>query len=152
MVQPYDGEQHQVMLADGRAVPIERQTCSLTAITMTPWGPVTIWLALAVLPGEDDLLILGSKTLREKLDIDVMRQLRDTAVASGGSPRGTEPAPAEVPPSPPQIIGVRLVKVTMEAMQVADMEVETAGETNGFKDALLDREPDMMMDFGQQRK
>ena len=36
VVQPYDGEQYQVVLADGRAVPIERQTCSLTATIMTP--------------------------------------------------------------------------------------------------------------------
>ena len=39
MVQPYDGEQHQVVLADGWAVPIKRQTCSLTATIMTPWAP-----------------------------------------------------------------------------------------------------------------
>ena len=36
VVQPYDGEQHQVVLADGRAVPIERQTFSLMATIMTP--------------------------------------------------------------------------------------------------------------------
>ena len=35
VVQPFDGEHHQVALADGRAVPIERQTCSLTATIMT---------------------------------------------------------------------------------------------------------------------
>ena len=55
VVQPYDGEQDQVVLADGRAVPNERQTCSLTATIMTPWAPVTIRLALAVMPVEDDL-------------------------------------------------------------------------------------------------
>ena len=50
VVQPYDGEQYQVVLADGRAVPIERQTCSLTATIMMPWAPVTIRLALALCP------------------------------------------------------------------------------------------------------
>ena len=83
VVQPYDGEQHQEVLADGRAVQIERHTSSLTATIMTPWAPVTIRLALVVMPGEDDLLILGSKMLREKVSIDVMKQLRDTVAASG---------------------------------------------------------------------
>ena len=30
---------------------------------------------------------------------------------------------------------------------MADIEVEAAGETNGFENALLDREPEMMMSF-----
>ena len=116
MVQPYDGEQHQVVLADGRAVPIERQTCSLTATGMPPWAPVTIRLALAVMPGEDDWLVLGSKTLHEKLSVDVMKQLKDTAAASGGGASITEHAPAEVPAMPPEIMGMRRVTVTIEAM------------------------------------
>ena len=42
--------------------------------------------------------------------------------------------------------------VTMEVMQkVADIEVEAAGETNGFKDAFLDREPEMMMSFSDRK-
>ncbi|CAN0394168.1 unnamed protein product, partial [Ascophyllum nodosum] len=138
----------QVVVVDGRAIPIERQTCSLTATIMTPWAPVTIRLALAVMPGEDDLLVLGLKTLREKLSIDVMKQLRDRAAASAGGASNTEHAPAEIPAMSPEIIGVRRVAVTMEAMQqVADTEVEAAGETGGFKDALLDRVPKMMRDI-----
>ena len=147
VVQPYDGEQHQVVLADGQAVPIERQTCSLTTTLMTPWAPVTIRLALAVMPGEDDLLILGSKTLGEKLTIDVMKQLKDTTAASGGGASITEHAPAEVPAMPLEVIGVRREAVTMEARQMADIDVEAAGETNGFEDVLLDREPEIMMSF-----
>ena len=45
---------------------------------------------------------------------------------------------------PPEIIGMRRVAVTMEAMHLADIEVEAAGETNGFEDVLLNREPEMM--------
>ena len=138
-----------MVLADGRAVPIERQTCSLTATIMTPWAPVTIRLALAVMRGKYDLLILGSKTLREKLSIDVMKQLRDTAAGSGGGASRTEHAPAEVLTMPPEEIGVRSVAVIIEAMQqVAHIEVETAGETDGFKDVLLDMVSKMMMGFG----
>ena len=99
---------------------------------------MTIRLALAVMPGEDDFLILGSKTLRDKLSIDVMKQLRDTAAASGGGASTTEHASAEVPAMPPEIIGVRRVAVTMEAMQVADIESKADGETNGFEHLLED--------------
>ena len=49
---------------------------------------------------------------------------------------------------PPELIGVYRVAVTIEVMQkVADIQVEAAGETHGFKDALLDREPENMMSF-----
>ena len=143
----YDGEQHQVMLADGRAVPIERQTCLPTAIIMTPWAPVTFWLALAVMPGEDNLLILWSKMLREELSIGVMKQPRDTAAALGGDASSTKHAPAEVPAVLPEIVGVRLVAVMMEAIQVVEIEVEAAGETDGSR-TLLDRKPNVMMRFG----
>ena len=114
---------------------------------MTPWAPVTILLALAVMPGEDDLLIPGSKTLREKLSIDMMMQLRVTSAASGGGESITEHAPSELSVMPPEIIDVRRVAPTMEAMQLVDIEVEAAGETNGFEDVLLDREPEVMMHF-----
>ena len=99
------------------------------------------------MPGEDNLLNLGSKTLREKLSIDVMKQLRDTAAASEGDASITEHAPAEVPAMPPEIIGVRRVAVTIGTMQLADIEVEAAGEINWFEDVLLDRELEMMMSF-----
>ena len=81
------------------------------------------------MPGKDGLLVLGSKTLREKLSIDVMKQLRHTAAAWGGDASSTEQAPAEVPAMPLEVYGVRRVAIPMEAMQqVADIEVEAAGE------------------------
>ena len=42
-----------------------QQTFVLKVSDLTPWGPVVIQLAEAVLPGGDDVLILGSKTLRD---------------------------------------------------------------------------------------
>ena len=76
----------------------------------------------------DDLLVIGSKMLRENIDIDVMKQLMDTAATSGGGASSTGPARPEVSPMPPEMIGVRRVAVTMETMQVADIEKETTWE------------------------
>ena len=95
---------------------------------MMPWAPVTIWLALMVMPGEDELLFLRSKTLREKFSIDVMKQLRDTATATGNGTSSTENSLAEVPAMRPEIVGMHRAAVTMEVTQkVADIEVEAAG-------------------------
>ena len=48
-----------------------------------------------------------------------------------------------------EVIGVRRVVVTMEAMQqVADIEVGAAGKTDVFNDMLLGRGPRMMMGSG----
>lgn len=41
---------------------------------------MVIDLVLAFLPGDDDVLIVGSKTIRKCLRIDVVSSLRDTAV------------------------------------------------------------------------
>ena len=70
--------------ADRRAVSIKRQTSPLTVNIITPWALEAIRSALAVMRREDDLTIKESRTLREKLDIDVLEQLMDTAAASGG--------------------------------------------------------------------
>ena len=58
-----------------------------------------------------------------------MKQLMDTAATSGGGASSTEPARPKVTPMSPEIIGVRRVAVTMETMQVADIEKETTWET-----------------------
>lgn len=47
---------------------------------MTPWVPVVIDLAPAVLPGENGVLKIDSKSMRERLGIDIMSCLRDTAL------------------------------------------------------------------------
>ena len=42
----------------------------------TPWGLARFTMPFIVLPGRGDVVIIGQKTLREKLDIDVMAQLK----------------------------------------------------------------------------
>lgn len=53
------------------------------APVLTPWAPVVINLAMAVLYGGDNVLNLGSRTLYEQLKIDVMEGLKPKASGSG---------------------------------------------------------------------
>ena len=61
-----------VKLGDGHKMVVRNQTRTLQVVIGTPWGPELISDAFAVIPRNDSLLTLGSKTSREKLGIDVM--------------------------------------------------------------------------------
>ena len=89
---------------------------TLTVTITTPWAPVTIRLALVVMFEEDDSLILRSKTLCERLNIDEMQQMRGSAAASEGGASSTEATTAEVPARPSEVIRVRRVAFTIKSM------------------------------------
>ena len=55
---------------------VETQSCLLHLSIETPWGPVRFAMPLIVLPREGDVNIMAQKTLREKLSIIVMTQLK----------------------------------------------------------------------------
>ena len=57
---------------------------------------------LAVIPEEDDSFILESKTLREKLNVEVIKQLKYMAAASTGGANSMYPAVADMPASRPR--------------------------------------------------
>ena len=59
---------------------METQSCPLHLTTETPWGPVRFTMPFIVLPGGSDVVIIGQKTLREKLGIDVMAQLKTSVL------------------------------------------------------------------------
>ena len=52
------------------------QSCPLHLTIDTPRGTVRFTTPFIVLPGEGDVVIIGQKTLREKIGIDVMAQLK----------------------------------------------------------------------------
>ena len=84
-----------VQLANRPKVVAINQIPSLQVAIGTPWGPVVISTAFAVIPGTDSVLILGSKTLREKLGIDDMAYLK--CKAQGGD-RSSGDMPDDVGP------------------------------------------------------
>ena len=53
-----------VKLANGQKIVIRNQTRTLQVAIGTPWGSVGIHTAFAVIPGNDNVMIIRSKTLR----------------------------------------------------------------------------------------
>ena len=147
IVRPHDDDYHQVVLADRQTAAIGCQTCTLAATILTLWALVAIRLALPVMAREDGSLTLRSKMLCEKLNQNVMKQLRQTTAASGGGVSSMESAPAGVSALPSEVVGMRRVAVIIEVIkQVGDIEVEVARERDRFKNALLDLSPTITMD------
>ena len=68
------------------------------------------------MPEEDDSSTVGFKTLRETLDINAMKQLRNTTAVFGGGASSTKSAPAEISAMPPKKVCVHRVVIIMEAM------------------------------------
>ena len=69
---------------------IVTQSCPLHLTSETPWGSVRFTTPFIVLPGGDDVVIIGKKTLREKLGIDVMAQLKPSELKAHGREDGQE--------------------------------------------------------------
>ena len=73
-----------VVTSLGQECDIETQSCPLHLTIETLWGPVRFTMPFIVLPGEGDVVIIGQKTLREKLGIDVMAQLKASVLKAHG--------------------------------------------------------------------
>ena len=73
-----------VVTSLGQACDDETQSCPLHLTIETPWGPVRFTMPFMVLPGGGDLVIIGQKTLKERLGIDVMAQLKASALKAHG--------------------------------------------------------------------
>ena len=72
---PFEGGR-MAKVADGRRMPIAERTWRLQITLVTPWVPVLICVALAVIPGSDNVLVVGNKTLRERPELDVVSDLK----------------------------------------------------------------------------
>ena len=73
-----------VVTSLGQECDIETQSFQLVLTIETPWGSVRFTMPFIVLPGRSDVVIIGQKTLREKLGIDVMTQLKASVLKAHG--------------------------------------------------------------------
>ena len=71
---------HYATVADGRKVAMIERTGRVQVTLNAPRAPVVIGLVLAAIPGDDDVLIVRNKTMKDRLGIDVMACLNRTAI------------------------------------------------------------------------
>ena len=77
-----------VVTSLGQEGDIETHSCPLYLTIDTPWGPVQFTMPFIVLPGRGDVVVIGQKTPREKLGIDVMAQLKASVLKAQGRQDG----------------------------------------------------------------
>ena len=75
LTQTFVGHAHEVTSL-GQECDIETQSCPFHLTIEAPWIPVRFTVPFIVLPGGGDVDIIGQRTLKEKLGIDVMAQLK----------------------------------------------------------------------------
>ena len=73
-----------VVTSLGQECDIETQSYLLHLTIEAPWGPVRFTMPFMVLPSGGDVVIIGQKTLRAKLGIDVMAQLKASVLKAQG--------------------------------------------------------------------
>ena len=118
---------HEVRVADGRTLKVFRRTCPVRISLITNFGPVLLDpFPLAILPGIDDVLILGSPTL-ELLGLDVYAGLINKARTRADASRNMR--------STVNYIACRRVSIPQE-----DVHPEPAVERT------VDRGPEMVME------
>ena len=89
LTQAFVGHAH-VVTSLGQECDIVKQSCTLHLTIETPRGPVWFTMPNIVFPGGGDVVIIGQKTLREKLGIDVMAQLKASVLTSNWGGDGPE--------------------------------------------------------------
>lgn len=71
-------------MVDGRNVGVTLQTVPMDLTSTSACGDMHITLPFLIMTGNADFVIVGTKTLRENLDIDVMRQLKERLLREEG--------------------------------------------------------------------
>ena len=62
----------------------ETPSCPLHLTIKAPWRPVRFSMPFIVLPAGGDVVTIGQKTLKDKLDIDVIAQLKESVPKACG--------------------------------------------------------------------
>ena len=106
---------------------------------------MVISTSFAVILGTDSVLILGSKTLREKLGVDVMAPLKGKA--QGGDRSGRD-MPEDV--GSRGGISLQRVAVTMKGMQAAGKVAAAMEPREEFVGDVVARGPAMFMEVGDE--
>ena len=77
-----------VVTSLGQQCKFVTQSCPLHVTIETPWVPIRFTMPFIVLRGGSDVVMIGQNTLREKLGIDVMAQLKASVLKPHGREDG----------------------------------------------------------------
>lgn len=139
-------------MSDGRGVSTTQQTGPLTATTLTPWALVVIRLSVSILPGGDDVLILGSRTFGEERGIDLVQGLTPKVIDRGAleSSVAGDLTPGKCDAA--GTVGLRRLSVSLAGSQrITDSKEEPDAHRNSFTEDFLARGPSMVMEPNTQQ-
>lgn len=127
-------------VVDGCELLVTEKTCLVRLAIHTAWGPVVVEPQhFAVMPGTDDVVIVGSPTLK-RLGIDVYQSVGECARAG----HDARVAGADTP----SVREVRRVVLSVDAMQHA-VQPEVPDET---VEHLAERGPEMVMSSAEEEQ
>ena len=149
-VSPLKSGPCQVSVADGRALTARYQTTDDLQVTLrAPHGRISFRVAFVILPGSDDVMIIGSKTLRESLDIDIVQafhqrvsQVGELFAAPGAAVRADETVSSVRRLSGPGL--------TLKGMLQAQVEDALPDPPDEFCETLVSHGPAMFMEAGEE--
>lgn len=119
---------------------LTQQTCVPMTSFLTPFPPVGIKLAVGLLAGVDDVLILELKALHEQLHIDVIKELKKKALGSDVVRTNAQMALRRV--NAGGYVDAGHASVSLSAVQRIDDGEEGASEKDeSFKEPLLVKRP-----------
>ena len=149
-VSPLKSGPCQVSVADGRALKARYQTTDDLQVTLqAPHGRISFRVAFVILPGLDDVMIIGSKTLHESLDIDIVQAFHQRVSEVGE----LFTAPDSAARAEETVRSVRRVSgpgLTLQGMLQAQAEDALPDPPDGFCETLVSHGPATFMEAGEE--
>ena len=137
-------------MADGRALTARYQTTDGLQVTLqAPHGRISFRVAFVILPGSDDVMKIGLKTLRERLDIDIVQAFHQR-VSQVGELFAT---PDSAVRADETVSSVRMLSgpgLTLKGMLQAQVEGALPGPSDEFCETLVAHGPAMFMEAGEE--
>ena len=140
----------QVSVADGRALMARYQTTDDPQVTLqAPHGRISFRVAFVIFPGSDDVMIVGSKTLRESLDINIVQAFHQWVSHVGE----LFAAPSSAARAGETVSSVRRVSgpgLTLQGMLQAQAEDALPDPPDEFCETLVSHGPAMFIMAGEE--
>ena len=137
-------------MADGRVLKAQYQTTDDLQVTLqAPHGRTSFRVAFVILPGLDDVMTIGSKTLRESLDKDIVQAFHQRVSEVGelfAAPNSAAGADETIS-SLKRVSGPGL---TLQGILQAQAEDALPDPSDEYCETLVSHGPAMFMEAGEE--